>query len=472
MYFLGMFSFLAVLFPLWLLSGIEGGHWIFSTTLALTVLLFSALRLSFLAQSQRPELFCMTFYVFIYVWCGIAAITQTWLWRYSWHIKHTPWDAEDALVMVLVAMVAYEFGRLLARGRHNANPQARLSSPAIKPTWLISDQVLVGLCIFAWISVIFCTIWIGGLDVLFLSRGQSSDYASTWSGGTMEYILIWAFLHAPPFVGLYLTIYLCLKRWTALNRSQRQLYGFLLVGMLVLNYAANYPPGQLRLWLGTILIAPAFAVTRWKSRAVAMWILALVVVCVIVFPNSDIFKRSQSVDASLDSLSLTEQPIQQFINKGDFDVLQQTANGVVYVQRFDYMYGRNLVGAVLFWVPRSLWADKPRGTGVTVPCALGYQFCNLSAPLWMEFYVAFGLIGVFILTAFYGFFSAKADQKYCEQQKASSSVNVFDFLIPFLAAFQFFILRGDLMNALAFPALTILLIWIATRRPRVVRRMR
>lgn len=463
MRFFAVFSFLALLFPVWLFAPVEGGQWIVATTLATIVMIVSSLRLAILAQRRRPELLCMTFYMFIYVWCGLAAIAQTWLWRYSWAPMHTPKDAEVALILVLLTIVAYEFGRLIAKRRRVRLIDEETASAAQHRALLTSPSAVLGVCLFAWASVAFCAVWIGGVDKLFLSRGASSFHETTWANSQMERIVIWALLHAPPFVGLFQTSYICVKRWRELRLSEKRLYGGLLLSMLVLNLAANYPPAQLRLWLGAVVLAPMLALTRWRANAMAIWVFTLVLICVVIFPNFDIFKANLPVDEIVERFALSDQTVQQFVRKADFDVFQQTANGVVYVDLFDHMYGKNILGALLFWVPRSMWPEKPWGTGVVVPCALGYSFCNFASPLWMEFYVSFGFLGVVFLIGLYGFFSGRADDRYAAQDRSKTTINTIDFLVPFLAGFQFFILRGDLLNVVAYSSLTVLLILIATR---------
>jgi len=67
-------------------------------------------------------------------------------------------------------------------------------------------------------------------------------------------------------------------------------------------------------------------------------------------------------------------------------------------------YGRQLVGALLFFVPRSIWPNKPVGSGHFVAenmlmTRYSFWFTNISMPFPGEGYINFGILGI-ILFAF------------------------------------------------------------------------
>jgi hypothetical protein len=85
----------------------------------------------------------------------------------------------------------------------------------------------------------------------------------------------------------------------------------------------------------------------------------------------------------------------------DFDSFDQVINTIEYVQVHGIVWGRQLLGVVFFWVPRSFWPDKPIDKGSMLADWKMYSFRNLSAPIWSELYIdggwAFLLIGMLIL---------------------------------------------------------------------------
>jgi hypothetical protein len=126
------------------------------------------------------------------------------------------------------------------------------------------------------------------------------------------------------------------------------------------------------------------------------------------------------------------------------------------------------MGVLFFWMPRSLWPNKPNPTGELVAEHVGYAYTNLSAPLWAEVYLAGGLF--FTLCGFYllGVLVRHIEQvaEHCRGRE----VSVASVLVPFLAAYQFFLLRGTLLSAVAYltPVLLFFLAFSA-RLPKIFR---
>jgi hypothetical protein len=77
--------------------------------------------------------------------------------------------------------------------------------------------------------------------------------------------------------------------------------------------------------------------------------------------------------------------------------------GVVmeYVQQHGFSYGYQLLSGLLFFVPRSIWPDKPMSSGLVVGNQLieehGFWFNNVSNPYLAEGYLNFGWIGIILL---------------------------------------------------------------------------
>ena len=79
-------------------------------------------------------------------------------------------------------------------------------------------------------------------------------------------------------------------------------------------------------------------------------------------------------------------------------------------ERRDHLYGTTYVAAVLFWVPRALWRDKPRGAGAHASALLfkgrdtmdGYSGGGYPVNGAPEAYWNFGYAGVVAVYALYG----------------------------------------------------------------------
>lgn len=111
--------------------------------------------------------------------------------------------------------------------------------------------------------------------------------------------------------------------------------------------------------------------------------------------------------------------------------------------------GHQLLGVLLFWVPRSIWLDKPVGSGFYVAETTGLSFNNISMPYFGEGYINFGMIGVLIFTFLIAWFLAKTDFIYWHRisREDKSLENIRYFM---LLGLLMFVLRGDLLSGCAY----------------------
>lgn len=131
---------------------------------------------------------------------------------------------------------------------------------------------------------------------------------------------------------------------------------------------------------------------------------------------------------------------------GDFDSYQNFA--IVFFEDI-ITYGRQLLGALLFWVPRSIWPNKPIGSGAFVANQQGYYFDNVSCNFFAEGYINFGIMGIFLFAILLAYATARTD-KYYWKIVANNKNNYFQVIYFVLIGMLFFILRGDLMSSFAY----------------------
>jgi oligosaccharide repeat unit polymerase len=179
-----------------------------------------------------------------------------------------------------------------------------------------------------------------------------------------------------------------------------------------------------------------FKYTRKKNVFSLMFILGLLV----VFPFLDIF-RVFSEDANVE-IGLN---FDMFL-EGHFDSYQ---NFALIVSHNIITYGRQLLGVIFFWMPRSIWDNKPIGSGAFAAEKLNFTFDNVSANYFAEGYVNFGLIGIFLFLIVLAYATARLDALYWKYA-AGSRYNYFSVLYTISLGFLFFILRGDLLSSTAY----------------------
>ena len=186
------------------------------------------------------------------------------------------------------------------------------------------------------------------------------------------------------------------------------------------------------LYLPVVLVF--FPFLQKKYRIVFLILFGLL----FMFPFLNNFRRfgNNSEISFIDDFDL-------FFLAGDFDAFQN----FMYVLKYNIVtYGYQLLGALFFWVPRSLWITKPVGSGFYIAELKHLSFDNISMPFIGEAYINFGLLGIIIFPLFLGYAIAYLD-KYYNSDHDSKLFKVFYFI---LIGLFFYMLRGDLSNSFAY----------------------
>ncbi len=121
-------------------------------------------------------------------------------------------------------------------------------------------------------------------------------------------------------------------------------------------------------------------------------------------------------------------------------------------QNFGYLFqekfitnGRQLMGSILFFIPESIWGDRPVGTGRMIAEKLNFSHTNIAFPFLGEGYANFGYMGTLlflvIITLINSFFDSKREEFF---KKRIAFLQIF-FL--YFLGFEFYLLRGDLYSS-------------------------
>ncbi|SEN61700.1 oligosaccharide repeat unit polymerase [Paenibacillus sp. OV219] len=436
-----IFFLLAILFPLLIVK--ETGSFSFESNMALSwfIILYTSLKLSMLALSNLQRLLEITFWLFSYIWMGLTPLSHVMLDVYAWPGSYDDNTITFALVIIVLGIISYEIGFLIAKSRYkllsipvHQNVNAiQMSVETIPKKWVY----VVSIASLVMSVVIISKI---GFSSIFQPRLVLDAIYSTAYSKTE--LLIYSNLQkVPVFVALLFC--LIIGKYKK-NNSSKNPYLLLTAILFITNILISNPISNARYWFGSVAIALCFIIFRWRKSSSALWIISLVILLLIVFPYSDVYRNSSAGTLVIQNMT------KQLTEKGDYDAFQQLLNTIIYVKSNGLSYGYQLLGAVLFWLPRGIWPDKPYGTGQTVAEALGYNFTNFSSPFWAESYVNFGILGVIVMFALYGYVSYILQHKYIESQRRKNSISVLQIIVPFLAAYQLFLLRGDLLNGMAY----------------------
>lgn len=131
----------------------------------------------------------------------------------------------------------------------------------------------------------------------------------------------------------------------------------------------------------------------------------------------------------------------QILVKGDFDSFSMFAIGIRYLglEGLAFPFSQ-FFGVLLFFVPRNIWAGKPRDTAIEVANLAGFEFQNLSAP-WLLELLANG--GIVLLC-----FGAYLVPRALKRIDRMSNVDDFRWLMwSLLIGSEFILLRGSLLQA-------------------------
>lgn len=417
--------------------------------LAVVVVAGTALAAVLTTSTLRP--LQLAFWLFTYVWLAAAPLAMLTRDTYPWALRADPGVSFRASLLVLTGMLAYLFAVTAAQldltGTRDAQQVAGPWYRELTP-WRVGVLAVASLLI-----AVALVPRLGGLGSFFASREASNDATADVAGssGGAEAALIGWGLSVPAFCALTALIMVRRVPQAAATRSVLRL---LLVPVVLVNLVVNNPISQPRYWAGTVLLALLFS-TRLLSSVHAFRVAAagLLVALVVVFPLADYFRYE---NPTLDRTGV----VQQLVTNPDYDAYQQVQAGIMFVDDAGYR-PRWALSAPLFWVPRSVWPGKPRDAGPVIAENVGYTFTNLSSPLWIETYIWGGLPVTAVVFGLLGAASGLADRAFHRRRGRPGDLTT--MMVPALAFYQFIVLRGSLLQAMAALSLLLVVPPLATR---------
>ncbi|GEC04889.1 hypothetical protein SSP24_25440 [Streptomyces spinoverrucosus] len=423
----------------------------FGATLAMqcVVVAHAGTALTRVLTDTSVRLVALGFWVFAYVWLGLAPLAMLATDTYPLEYRTGDSTAFAAAALTELGLLAYSGGTALAT--RSATRRSLVLEPLLSrrlTPWPV--LLLCGLSLV--LAVIVLPQQEGGLQAFFTSR-QALRQSGAEAEDPVRALQVWA-VAVPAFWALVALVHL--PRRPAGDRLLRGVRWMLLPALLALNVIVNNPISRPRFWAGTVLLVLLFSWRRFSSpRAFRIAAAALTIGVLFVFPYSDYFRYDER--EVVEVLSLTE----QFSTAMDYDAFQQMQTGIDYVKDNGFSPSAAL-GPVLFMVPRAIWPDKPQTTGIAFAEYAGYDFHNLSAPLWIETYLWGG--GPCVVAAFclLGLAGRRMDDLRERMRGGHSTLAA--LLVPAVAFYQLVLLRGSLM-AIVGPLLLLLVVplFITTR---------
>jgi oligosaccharide repeat unit polymerase len=423
---------LGALLPLTLTEGDSsaqpGTYWLF---FAIAAYAGGQLSLSLITAKPKPML--IGFHLFCYLFLGLAPIVQ--MTRREWPLPGSPRSENltTAAAICAVGILTYLIGYSLTYHRKS------------RPADLVIDDRRASQLTLA--SVGFSILFIAASGTaLFSTRQNFSDRIAAVFGSLTSTGSIAISLGTVPITVVLLV---------AIERRRR---GYLAVGALaiviLLNLAVTNVFSSPRFWLGTVVLAVFLALgsspgSKKKMRAITIGSL---VGFTLVFPIADTFRNETSRAEPFELGSMQDQLLAM-----DYDASQQISTAVAYSRDNGPQLGEQLAGSILFFLPRDLWEDKPEGTGALLGEFAGGDLTNLSAPLWAEGFIDFGVTGAGAMLLLFGAGSGFLDRRFELQSVRGSGAWL--VAVPLLAFYQLIILRGSLIVTM--PRLIVIIACVA-----------
>jgi oligosaccharide repeat unit polymerase len=432
-----------------------------SALLVIMILVYSGSHMTALIARGAKRPMQGVFWLFVYITMGVAALAQVTT-GLSQRVAD-PATLPVAYGIVLTGLVAYDIGHLIAGRKQSAREGAFAERP---------PRTEIRVARVRWVSLLALAVSAynvasNGLGVYFSSRQESVaalEFAAGDSEGQATRAIISALGSVPQLVALLCWIVIAAAQHRKAGKATIETKAWIFILGAVLLLTANVFSAS-RFWVLTIAISVFFVVPWVRSSLYRFALFGGAVAAIAVFPLSDVFRLSAEYR---DIYGFQSRGIIENLAVKDYDQMVMTANGVWYTDAVGFHYGEQMLGNLLFWVPRSIWPNKPIDTGVEIGTAMAQVNVNLSSPLWIEFFIDLGIPGVIIGFALFGFLSRRADG-FFEISNAGffTSPSALQVLVPLLAGYQFILLRGPLLQSMGRLAVMLLLIWFIFARIRV-----
>lgn len=279
-------------------------------------------------------------------------------------------------------------------------------------------------------------------SLLFWStRGEGNYFHEVFAigrDGRINFLMYSRVIRPMPIVLLVIFIYFYKKNKNFFTYNQKLNNLIMLFFLTILSVLLVSPTGVARWQAATLYIPLLIIFTRIWEKPFMMQ-LSLLGGLFIAFPFLDKFR-------GFTTWSQFNFKINFNWTKGlHFDAYQ---NFVRVIEIDLITYGNQLKGALFFFIPRSLWAEKPIGSGSYLAIKMDYIFGGISMPFIAEGYINFGLIGSLFFMLLLGIILGNLDRVAWNLKKANKDC-LFLYYYYFLFGVVFFAMRGDLINGIS-----------------------
>ena len=387
------------------------------------------------ARRKYPISMRIVYWIFMFFFMYFAPLIQYLKSKYPWRGSLSDAQVLYVNAMILLFNIAFLIGGFLGKKvRVTGLPNIEVSK------FLCSDfsfgkrsKVLMTLlaCLLAGYS--FMKTGILGIVV---SRVQATKVFYSGSNSAIELIVESVI---PAFMA-----YVVAEAAQNVSAKREKPYRLLLLllCMLICFFPTSLPRYKTITIYGTVFLVMFPSI---KKGTKFFWIFVLALF--FMFPMMNSFRHMLSMKSMQE---VFDEGFLSVYTDADYDAYRMLSSAISYTRARGPEWGFPLIGAILFFVPRSVWPSKPGGSGaMLIRSELGADaVANVSCPFIGEGYLNFGFIGMILFGIFMGVWVYKLDSYYWDLHKDKDYVVFSPYL--FIVFMLFFMLRGDLLSSFAY----------------------
>ncbi|EXM40996.1 hypothetical protein RASY3_02440, partial [Ruminococcus albus SY3] len=361
---------------------------------------------------------------FVYIFVFIAGGYEYLKNKFSYNIVASDSEIAFSNLLILLWQILFFISPIFTRNTRIILNFDRKSNLTISAS---SKKILIILCFI--IGLIYVAI--NGVGVLFNRTYNNENFAASTQALTSILKIL------KNGLGMW-TLYICAIDYKKNHTSSLYvLFSFMACIILI-------PPLATARTFVLITYGGFFLIMSKRLKKGMNFFLLILFLDLFAAPVFNLFRNGFSGDKAL--LFNTLSDFKDSFLKSDYDAYTMFLGSVKYVSNYDITYGLQLLSAILFFVPRSLWKNKAIGSGATVMAALKTaNVSNISCPIFAEAYINFGLVGIVIFSLFLGNIVYKIDYAYWNS--SDESFSAIKSIYPFFTLFILIVFRGDLLNA-------------------------
>ncbi len=391
------------------------------------------------AISRLAALPTMMVLIYFLLFNIVPALFQVSFNNYFWKLlTYSEGMATTCALLTLLFLTFFAIGQALApKGAYAAALKKIRAAEEYSRTVYIAAVAAVAFLVG------LIPIKLFGAGALLQSRGTIKDSVFN----NLDQTAMGLFVYLPRavlFTGFILLLYGVTRHYARGGVQKFTVYLPLLLLVLPLQMVVNFPGSQSRFWLFGMLITLGLMYVDFRSvRRRLLLVMVFVIGTFTVFPISQQINRREGFNFDIQIPAISE-----YMVHGDFDGFQTTMNAMTYVEHFGHTYGNQILSAVLFFIPRSIWPDKGYATGRFTSTALGFDFNNLSAPIISELYID-GSFFLVILGALALGYAYKRFDVLMAAAFEVGGVTLYRLLMALICGFTIILMRGALLAVMS-----------------------